>query len=112
MMEKITTLERWLTVMAETNPDSRINMKTARLMNDILNGTDKHLVVFDNAGGMPFSIWDFKSEADLKGFMNMDTLNESLIFGYVTGGVSTLSQWQIDHPHWDLPQPPKREIKF
>jgi len=100
------TLEEWLTIMAKHNSDKRINLKTSMLMTEILNGNPNkmNLVVFDNAGGMQFSIWDFDTEEDARGFMALDTFREDLIFGYVINGVSILCEYQRKYPHWDLPQ--------
>lgn len=100
------TLEDWLTAMVEHNPNKRITLKTSMLLNEILSGNKQkmNLVVFDNAGGMPFTIWDFKSEKDIRGFMTLDTICEDLLFGFVINGEPILCEHQKKHPHRDLPQ--------
>ncbi len=109
-MEKIETLKDWFIAMISANLDNHINLKTAKFMNEILNGGTKDTyVVFDNMGGMVFSIWKVDKKDLLLYIEGPKALREDLIFGYVIGGVSTLTDYQKEYPHWSLQKKEKTE---
>ena len=108
-MRKIDTLKEWLTIMSGDAPDKHINLRTAMNMQKLFNNELKNAVVFDNAGGMQFTIWEFKTKEEAEGFKALDTFRDDLIFGWVLDGEQTLNQYQKEFTHWDIKQPKVEE---
>lgn len=101
---EIKTLKDWINAMSKYNPSGHVNLRTANNMTKLFNDELVHAVVFDNAGGMKFDIWDFKSKEEVEGFLALDTFRDDLIFGHVIDGVQTLSEYQKEFLHWDIDQ--------
>ena len=102
VMPPLETLKDWLHAMCSGNGDGRINAKTGMNMNRILNDETFNGVVFDNAGGMMFAIWEFDSPEKVEDFIAYDGFREDLIFGYIKDGVQTLCEYQKEYPNWNI----------
>lgn len=98
---EIKTLEDWITNMIKACPNKLISIQTHLNISLLLNNKEnKNFIVFDNAGGMLFTILELASEEDLNNLKK--GLKNYLIYGWVINGKSTLNPHQIEQPHWEL----------
>lgn len=110
-MKKFNTLEDWLKAMIETTPNKLISLRTHKNLDIILDGeSKKNFVVFDNAGGCQFCIWEFDTKEEAEKMIA--SFKKYLVFGWVFDGISELSPYQKSDGglHWDLQskrEPPK-----
>jgi len=102
VMPTLETLKDWINEMYRGNRDGRVNIKTAMIINKIFNDEKINAVVFDNAGGMMFDIWEFDTLDKVNKFMASDVFGEDLVFGYVKDGVQTLCEYQRKYPNWNI----------
>jgi hypothetical protein len=96
----IKDLYEWFDLMFESNPDAHISMKTANFMHLIrTKATRKSYIVFDNAGGMAFSIWEMDED---KIDLFVEQLGIQNYYGKVVKGKAILADHQKKYPHWDI----------
>jgi len=97
----VETLYDWFKIVLEAKPDAKISLRTAHYMNLIMNkATTKNYLVFDNSGGMLFDILKIDNESDFEPFIKQ--LGVENFFGKVIKGKASLSEYQKNHPHWEI----------
>ena len=99
---KIETLKEWVAAMTKANPNGHVNLRTADYIRKLFNDELKNAIVFDNAGGMDFVIWEFKTKEEVEGFLGEVSMDDYLIYGHVKNGVQTLTEYQKNYPHWNI----------
>lgn len=98
----VDTLKDWLRVMTESQPNAHINLRTHKLLMELYADELHNAIVFDNAGGLQFDIWKFDTREQVSDMLQSDTLRDDLVYGYILDGEQILTDYQKEHPHWDL----------
>lgn len=99
---KIETLKEQLKAMLRNEPNGKVSLRTSDNIMRIFNDEKFNCVVFDNAGGTQYCIMDFDSPDKIKKFMDLDSMYDSYIYGYVLDGVQYLSKTQKEQLHYSI----------
>lgn len=97
----IETLNEWFKLMFEADPNAHISLKSSKFMHLIMNNaTKKNYIIFDNAGGCAFDIWEVRNKEAVEEMLK--TIGTNLVYGTVINGKAELAEHQKTHPHWNI----------